>query len=201
MVEHNETSDTEPSERETVTPTVQLDDEALRQARVVALAALTEITDPAQIGQDAGVEVFDERTITLLFASNAEGYLGWFWAATVTQVDVESPVTVVEVGLAPGSEALLSPEWVPWAERLKQYRQTKAREAAEEAAAAEAAAKELEDEDESEDDLLDNDFSDFDDELDDGVDFESDDDDDDDDSDDDEYDEDDDDSYADSEGE
>ena len=154
---------------------VVLDDEALMQARVVALAALAEITNSAQIGLDAGVEVVDERTLTLLFATNAEGYHGWFWAATVTQVDAESPVTVLEVGLIPGPESLLAPE------RLAQFRKARAREAAAEAAAAEAAASELDDDDDS-DDLLDNDFSDFDGELD-GVDFESDDHDDDDDDD------------------
>jgi hypothetical protein len=159
-------------------PILQLDNEAQVQARIVGLAAVSEIADPALIGDEAGVEVLDARTFTLWFHSLDRAYLGWYWAATVTQVADDAPVTVLEVGQVPGPEALTAPEWVPWSIRLKKYREAKAREEAVEAEAAKAAAEELAEEDDAEDDLLDNDFSDFDEDFD-GVDFESDDSDDD----------------------
>ena len=158
-------------------------DAVLLNAREVARDALAEITDAASIGGDAGHEVHESHVLTLFFESLLPGYPGWRWAATLARVDDASPVTVLEVELLPGEGSVTAPEWVPWSERLAQYRAQQARQADEEAAAAEAAAAELVDEDEvaPENDLLENDFSDFEDEID-GVDFESDDDSDDDDS-------------------
>lgn len=149
-------------------------DRSLLDARDQARAALAEVTDPRAVGVDDGYEVEGERVVTLLFECRLEGYLGWRWAASVTRVDDESPVTVLEVELLPGDGAVLAPEWVPWSERLAQYREAQVLQAAEEAAAAQAAAEELADGDDSDsdddDDILDNDFSDFDDEID-GVDI------------------------------
>ena len=162
----------EPHAPETERPSVplELSDEVQRAAVAAARQELSTITAADTIGDLVGADVVDPRTVTLWFASLAAGYVGWVWAATVTQVDDEAPVTVVEVTQLPGEHALTAPEWVPWSVRLQQYREVKAKEAADEAAAAEAAARELADEDDAEDDLLDNDFSDFDDEID-GVDI------------------------------
>lgn len=149
-------------------------DPTLLAAREQARAALAEITDPQSIGSDDGHEVHDAHVLTLFFECRLAGYPGWRWAATLARVDDNAPVTVLEVELLPGAGAVVAPEWVPWSERLAQYRETQSRQAADEAAAAEAAAAELADEDDVDpaDDLLENDFSDFDDEID-GVDVDS----------------------------
>ena len=149
-------------------------DPTLFAAREQARAALAEITDPQSIGSDDGHEVHDAHVLTLFFECRLAGYPGWRWAATLARVDDNAPVTVLEVELLPGAGAVVAPEWVPWSERLAQYRETQSRQAADEAAAAEAAAAELADEDDVDpaDDLLENDFSDFDDEID-GVDVDS----------------------------
>jgi len=154
-------------------------DPVLLDAREQARAALAEIADPHTIGSDDGFEVHEEHVLTLYFECRSPGYPGWRWAATVARVDEESPVNVLEVELLPGAGAVVAPEWVPWSERLAQYRESQARHATEETSEAEAAADELSDEDEvdPEDDLLENDFSDFDDEID-GVDLEGEDEDD-----------------------
>lgn len=145
-------------------------DPELLAARAQARHALEEITGARTIGAEAGFEVHEERVVTLFFESRMEGYPGWRWAATLARVDAESPVNVLEVELLPGEGAVVAPEWVPWSERLAQFRETQAQQAADEAAEARAAASELSEEDEAEDDLLDNDYSDFDDEID-GVDI------------------------------
>ena len=166
-----------------VVPEPLAGDPVLIAARDQARAALVEITDAQTIGADAGYEVPEERVVTLLFESKLEGYVGWRWAASLTRVDDASPVTVLEVELLPGPDSLIAPEWVPWSERMSQYREAQARQAVEDAAAAEvadaeAAAEELDDDGESDDDLMTNDFSDFDDDFD-GVHLEGEDDDDD----------------------
>lgn len=142
-------------------------------SRELARAALAEITDPAAIGADAGHEFVAPGVGILFFTCSLPGYPGWRWAAALAKAAEGEPVTVLEVELLPGDEALVAPEWIPWSERLKQYRETQARLASEEAQAAEAAVEDLgDDEDDDEDDLLDNDHSDYDDELD-GVDVDS----------------------------
>ncbi|MFD5599258.1 DUF3027 domain-containing protein [Leucobacter sp. NPDC058333] len=161
-------------------------DPVLLESREQARAALAEITDPETIGADEGHEVNDEHVLTLLFESKLAGYPGWRWAATLARTSEDAPVTVLEVELLPGPGSVVAPEWVPWSERLAQYRDAQSKQTPEEAEAAERAAALVDEDDvDSDDDPLENDFSDFDDEID-GVDLdESDDDSDEDDSDDD----------------
>jgi Protein of unknown function (DUF3027) len=59
------------------------------------------------------------ETRTHTFASRLPGYVGWHWAVTLARVPGEDEVTVDEVVLLPGDEALLAPAWVPWHERLR----------------------------------------------------------------------------------
>ena len=178
-----ETEAVEADAPEAVDPVVIEPDQVLLASRDVARAALAEITDGQTVGADEGHEVHEQHVLTLYFECRLPGYPGWRWAATLSRVDEESSVNVLEVELLPGAGAVTAPEWVPWSVRLAQYREAQARQAAEEAVEAEAAAAELAEEDdvEPDEDVLENDFSDFDDEID-GVDIdESDDDDDDDD--------------------
>lgn len=149
-------------------------DPAILASSSLAREALEEITDITSIGSQDGYEAHSETVATLFFKSLLPGYPGWRWAATLVKVSPDDPVTVMEVQLLPGEDALTAPEWIPWSERLAQYRKAQAKQAAEEAAAAEQAAEELRDVDDvdPEDDLLENDHSDYDVDLD-GVDIDS----------------------------
>lgn len=89
---------------------VPFTEQAMKNAREAALLALAEITEPDQVGDEQGCEVIDQRTVILLFASRSEGYFGWRWAVTLTQVDAAAPITVSEVALVPGPDSLLAPE-------------------------------------------------------------------------------------------
>ncbi|TFV75948.1 DUF3027 domain-containing protein [Blastococcus sp. CT_GayMR20] len=59
------------------------------------------------------------EVLTHTFASRVPGYVGWHWAVTVARIPGEATVTVDEVVLLPGDDALLAPAWVPWHERLR----------------------------------------------------------------------------------
>jgi hypothetical protein len=59
------------------------------------------------------------EVLTHIFASRLPGYVGWHWAVTVARAPGEADVTVDEVVLLPGDQALLAPAWVPWHERLR----------------------------------------------------------------------------------
>ncbi|KJQ55293.1 DUF3027 domain-containing protein [Microbacterium sp. SA39] len=143
-------------------------DARLVDAHDLALDALREITPATSIGPAAGYLLEDDGSVSLRFENRLPGYPGWFWTATVARVEDEEP-TVLEVELIPGDGALLAPEWVPWAERLAEYRSHQAelaeRAAAEGVESVEGADADEDDADLDDDELEDDDLDD--DELDD----------------------------------
>ena len=90
----------------------------------------------------------DEGVVTYLFEGKLKGYVGWRWSVSVFQVDENSPATISEVLLVPGPESLIAPDWVPWSERLADYKALQAELEAQSALDAE----ESEDGDELDDD-------------------------------------------------
>jgi len=109
-------------------------DELASATRELALAALREITPVSTVGPFAGHAVEESGAVSLRFENRLPGYPGWYWTVSVAQVEDAEP-TVLEAELMPGDGALLAPDWVPWAERLAEYRAHQA-ELAEQAAAA-----------------------------------------------------------------
>ena len=89
----------------------------------------------------------DENVYTFLFAAKMKGYVGWAWSVSLFADDENT--TVSEVNLMPGDESLIAPNWVPWSERLADY---KALQAELEAQAALEAAENEDSEDESAED-------------------------------------------------
>ena len=91
----------------------------------VAAAAVDEARAAAEeeagglVGDYIGAEADDERMVTHLFETRDPAYRGWRWAVTVVRAPRSKSVTVDEVVLLPGEDALLAPEWVPWSERLR----------------------------------------------------------------------------------
>ncbi|MEJ5912907.1 DUF3027 domain-containing protein [Pseudokineococcus sp. 1T1Z-3] len=73
----------------------------------------------ALVGDHLGVRVEGERLMTHDFACTAAGYQGWRWAVTVARAPRAKAVTVCEAELLAGEEAVLAPEWLPWAQRLR----------------------------------------------------------------------------------
>jgi hypothetical protein len=102
----------------------------------LALAALGEVTDPADVGALVDAEQVEPGVIDLRFACTLPGYVGWRWTVSTADLPDGEP-TVLEVELLPSEGALVAPSWVPWAERLAEWRRQHPDEA--EAAAREAA--------------------------------------------------------------
>lgn len=59
------------------------------------------------------------RQATHMFGCPHPGYRGWSWAITMCRAARARYATVSEVVLLPGSDSLLAPRWVPWAERIR----------------------------------------------------------------------------------
>ncbi|WP_344147932.1 DUF3027 domain-containing protein [Nocardioides koreensis] len=84
-----------------------------------ARAALLEEVDATDVGEHLGHLVEGERLVTHLFACERAGYLGWRWSVTVARAPRQKVVTIDEIVLIPGAEAIVAPEWVPYRERIK----------------------------------------------------------------------------------
>jgi hypothetical protein len=140
------------------------------KAESVARVALAEIAPAGTVGELIGSTSAENGVLALNFVSTLSGYPGWHWSVSVAALPDEEP-TVLEAELMPGEGALLSPDWVPWVDRLEDYHVAQAALAAQ---AGEAALDGMDDDDlddDDDDDVLDDD--DHGDDPDDGIDFES----------------------------
>ncbi|SUE16788.1 Protein of uncharacterised function (DUF3027) [Rhodococcus gordoniae] len=90
----------------------------LADAADLARAALDELGDGG-VGAYLGVTREDECSATHRFVAELPGYRGWQWAVVVSAAPDSDRVTVSELVLLPGPDALVAPEWVPWSERIR----------------------------------------------------------------------------------
>ncbi|WP_120003223.1 DUF3027 domain-containing protein [Nesterenkonia muleiensis] len=98
-------------------------DSVLAEAVDAARTALDEIAPADQIGEHLGITADGDRLLTHRFFAHRSGYRGWEWFVTLARAPRSKKVTVCEVGMLPGAEALLAPQWVPWSERIAQDEQ------------------------------------------------------------------------------
>ncbi|UYM06706.1 DUF3027 domain-containing protein [Solicola gregarius] len=84
-----------------------------------ARAALLEAVGPADVGEHQGVRAEGERTVSHEFACTRRGYRGWRWSVTVTRAPRQRSVTVNEIVLLPGADAIIAPDWTPYRERVQ----------------------------------------------------------------------------------
>ncbi|MGI5455779.1 DUF3027 domain-containing protein [Streptomyces sp. CA-249302] len=94
-------------------------DRLCAEAVDLARAAAEEAAAPGVVGEHSGLTSEGDRVVTHFFECKELGYRGWRWAVTVARASRAKIVTLDEVVLLPGPDALLAPEWVPWSERLR----------------------------------------------------------------------------------
>ncbi|RBM17773.1 DUF3027 domain-containing protein [Streptomyces sp. PT12] len=94
-------------------------DRLCAEAVELAREAAEQAAHPHPLGAYLGLVTEGDRLVTHLFESREPGYPGWRWGVTVTRAARARYVTVDEVALTPGPDALLAPDWVPWSERLR----------------------------------------------------------------------------------
>lgn len=90
-----------------------------REAALINAAEVNPYGDAQVVGPHVAVEAEGPDVVTHLFDADYPGYRGWRWAVTVATADDDAPVTVSEVVLLPGPDALVAPEWVPWDQRVR----------------------------------------------------------------------------------
>jgi hypothetical protein len=85
----------------------------------VAREALLAEVDPADVGDHLSADPEGDRVVTHLFDCRRPGYVGWRWSVTVVRASRQKNVTVAEIVLVPGADAIVAPIWVPYRERIK----------------------------------------------------------------------------------
>jgi hypothetical protein len=94
----------------------------LKDKLAAAQAVLAELAEPNSVGEYLGEFEVEKNAIELRFDCTLRGYQNWYWSVVFTQVDKRKEATISEVQLLAGEGALLAPAWVPWAERLAEFR-------------------------------------------------------------------------------
>ncbi|NKS37417.1 DUF3027 domain-containing protein [Rhodococcus hoagii] len=90
----------------------------LADAVELARTALVDLGEGG-VGRYLGVTAEDDCAATHRFDTELPGYRGWQWAVVVAAVPGSDHVTVSELALLPGPDALVAPEWLPWDQRVR----------------------------------------------------------------------------------
>lgn len=93
-------------------------DAVLSAAQDLAREAAVAIAEPGTVGDHVGFVMDEDRVGTHYFDCTALAYPGWRWAITLTRPPRGRTPLLSETHLVAGEDALLSPPWVPYAERL-----------------------------------------------------------------------------------
>lgn len=94
--------------------------DAVEMARAVAREEAAERGyEPGTVGEHVATVGEDDASVTHVFVADVPGYRGWRWEVTVAGAGEGFPVTVSEVLLRPGPDALVAKEWVPWDRRVR----------------------------------------------------------------------------------
>lgn len=94
-------------------------DAVLAAATELAHAAVLDVADAASVGASLGIVEDGERFALHLYACTKAGYRGWYWAVSVTRAPDSDHVTVNDVVLLPGDDAIVAPSWTPYKDRIQ----------------------------------------------------------------------------------
>ena len=98
-------------------------DPTLASAVDLARAAAVEAAG-GEVGEHLGVVLDDDAIAGGLLASHhfaalEPGYRSWYWSVSVSRVADDDRVTVNDVVLLPGDDAVVAPAWTPYKDRLR----------------------------------------------------------------------------------
>ncbi|MFV0535408.1 MAG: DUF3027 domain-containing protein [Cumulibacter sp.] len=97
-------------------------DEVLAAAIDVARQALIEDIPVAMVGAHVGVSpelTSSGHALTHRFVATLPGYVGWYWAISLSRTVEDERITINEVVLLPGDGSIRLEPWVPWAQRIR----------------------------------------------------------------------------------
>lgn len=94
-------------------------DAHLSAAVDIARAAAIEAADAAAVGDHLRAVEDDERLVSHHFACRKAGYVGWYWSVSISRAPDSDHVTINDVVLLPGDDAITAPVWTPYRDRIR----------------------------------------------------------------------------------
>jgi hypothetical protein len=94
-------------------------DEQLNAAVDAARAAVIEMADAGTVGEHLRAVDDGEGLVSQHFACLKPGYVGWYWSVSLSRAPDSDRITVNDVVLLPGDDAIVAPEWTPYRERIR----------------------------------------------------------------------------------
>jgi len=93
-------------------------DPTLASAADLARAAAVEAAG-GEVGDHLGAVLDADLLASHHFAALEPGYRGWYWSVSLSRVAADDRVTVNDVVLLPGDDAVVAPAWTPYKERIR----------------------------------------------------------------------------------
>ncbi|WP_236757729.1 DUF3027 domain-containing protein [Aeromicrobium sp. PE09-221] len=84
----------------------------------IARNALDESAADGSVGEHLGAINEGAGLVTERFTCTLPGYVGWYWAVSLSTVEGETP-TVNDIVLLPGDDAIVAPPWTPYRDRIQ----------------------------------------------------------------------------------
>ena len=98
---------------------VMTTDALLTSAVDLARAAADEAADEGTVGEHLRSVDEGDGFVAHHFACLQPGYRGWYWSVSVSRAPDDEKITVNDVVLLPGDEAIVAPPWTPYKERIR----------------------------------------------------------------------------------
>ena len=89
------------------------------EAADIARAELVGQVGAHVVGEHLDAIAEGDSVVTHQFACSESGYPGWVWAVTVVHAPGSDRVTIDEIVMLPGEDAITAPVWVPWRDRIQ----------------------------------------------------------------------------------
>lgn len=71
------------------------------------------------IGEHVRVIEDGERLVSHHFECLKPGYVGWYWSVSISRAPDSDQVTINDIVLLPGDEAITAPVWTPYRDRIR----------------------------------------------------------------------------------
>lgn len=94
-------------------------DEKLTAAIDVARAAVDDAADTGTVGEHVRAVDDADHLVSHQFGCLKPGYAGWYWSVSLSRAPDSDTITVNDVVLLPGDDAIIAPVWTPYRERIR----------------------------------------------------------------------------------
>ena len=93
--------------------------DAQLSAAVTSARAALEEAAAGTVGEHLRAVEDGERLVSHHFACLKPGYVGWYWSVSISRAPDSDRVTINDIVLLPGDDAIIAPVWTPYRDRIR----------------------------------------------------------------------------------